>query len=403
MGKSFLILLVCVFFLTNCSRTSDSNRITIKINSGSVLNVMQGGMGASMHAIEDSIPAGIFNGKYKSWGGSAWGANPDPSNSEAWNSIYTLTDWLGLDWCRLEINHKMYEPQKGRLDTTNREMKILFRWLDYCQQRDVDVLLQEMWPDVEWLAHKELKNNRIGLLCSAPNDFDAWADGFVTLVDFLVNIKGYSCIKWLSIANEPLGNDSWWQDADGMPQNILPAIKAMELRLKQKQLAIKIAGPDQVNYVGLKVNWDIQNYVGAYSFHEYSSTFDWWQDTVWRNGAMSSFSKQLGAVNEFKRIARADHNKPLFFPEFGSMILGVEPTSVGPSSYISLLRDAQLLIRFSNAGVDAFNRWSLLNRGNLDAQWQLINTWDPNKNVMLGSFFPQPNAYYGYGLSFILR
>jgi hypothetical protein len=397
MSKIILILSLVFVCCQGCTKTSTTASVHVRIFPDSVINTMKGGMGASMHALEDSIPAGIFNGKYKSWGGSAWGANPDPDDTQAWQTVYKMTDWLGLDWCRLEINHRMYEPDQGRIDTTCYEMRILYRWLDYCQSRNIDVLLQEMWPDVEWLAHPSLKNDRIKLLCSAPADFNAWADGFANLVDYLVKKRGYSCIKWLSVANEPMEKGSWWQDANGSPQNIFPAVKAMQERLQKKMLPVQIAGPDRVNYLGIQLNWDIKDYVGAYSFHEYSATFDWWQDTIWLNGAMSSFSQQLKKVKEYKKRAIAD-GKALFFPEFGSMILGVEATGKGPSTHISFLRDAQLLIRFSNAGVDAFNRWSLLNRGDLDAQWQLINTWDTQNHSILKFFYPQPNAYCGYGL-----
>jgi hypothetical protein len=232
----FALLIACC---AGCNKSSPIAGIEVKIFPDSVINTMKGGMGASMHALEDSIPAGIFNGKYKSWGGSAWGANPDPADSLSWNSVYRLTDWLGLDWCRVEIDHKMYEPQKNRFDITSKEMRILYRWLDYCQERDIDVLLQEMWPDVEWLAHTKARKERISLLCSAPNDFNAWADGFVRLVDFLIHKKGYTCIKWLSVANEPMEKGSWWQDANGNPQNIFPAVKAMQERLQLKKLPVQ--------------------------------------------------------------------------------------------------------------------------------------------------------------------
>jgi len=32
-------------------------------------------------------------------------------------------------------------------------------------------------------------------------------------------------------------------------------------------------------------------------------------------------------------------------------------------------------VRGINAGVDGFNRWSFINRGDLDGQWQLLRTW----------------------------
>jgi hypothetical protein len=48
--------------------------------------------------------------------------------------------------------------------------------------------------------------------------------------------------------------------------------------------------------------------------------------------------------------------------------------------------------------VDGFNRWSLINRGDFDGQWQMIDTWDPATKTLLKSFPPKPNAYLVYGL-----
>jgi alpha-L-arabinofuranosidase len=62
------------------------------------------------------------------------------------------------------------------------------------------------------------------------------------------------------------------------------------------------------------------------------------------------------------------------------------------------LKNASLVVRGINAGVDGFNRWSFTNRGDLDGQWQLVRTWDIDRNKLLDSFTPQPNAYYQFAM-----
>jgi hypothetical protein len=49
-------------------------------------------------------------------------------------------------------------------------------------------------------------------------------------------------------------------------------------------------------------------------------------------------------------------------------------------------------------GVDAFNRWSFVNRGDLDGQWQLVDTWDVEAEALLPAFSPHPNSYVMFGL-----
>jgi hypothetical protein len=50
------------------------------------------------------------------------------------------------------------------------------------------------------------------------------------------------------------------------------------------------------------------------------------------------------------------------------------------------------------AGVDACNRWSFTNRGDLDGQWQLIKTYDIASGKYVGEVVPEPEAYYGFGI-----
>ena len=48
--------------------------------------------------------------------------------------------------------------------------------------------------------------------------------------------------------------------------------------------------------------------------------------------------------------------------------------------------------------MDGFNRWSFLNRGDLDGQWQFVDTWDRQEKKLLADFPPHPNSYFCLGL-----
>jgi hypothetical protein len=377
-------------------RAADSVEIIIDTNT--VINRMQGGLGACIHVMTEELPVTDDGNEYRSWGGSAWGALPGPRDSNAWEQIFNMTDWLGLDWIRLEMNHRMYEPQKGVLVTDSNEMKILARFLDYCQSRNIDVLLQEMWPDVKWLAYPEFRNDRIAHLRSAPNDINAWADGFVRLVEFLAKEKRYTCIKWLSIANEPMEDWSWWRLPGDKSQDITPGLVAIRKRLKAKGLKVGIAGPDgsYSQLIRPPEQAEYCRFSDAISFHDYVSTFDWWDKPF--KYKLLKLSETAALFSKWKSYAKAENNKPLFLSEFGTFMLGFDKDATGPAEYTACLRDVQQVIRLSNVGVDALCRWSLLNRGDLDGQWQLINTWDRENKKLLTDFYPQPNSYYILGL-----
>ena len=77
--------------------------------------------------------------------------------------------------------------------------------------------------------------------------------------------------------------------------------------------------------------------------------------------------------------------KPLFLSELGTMVYGWRTNNSGPARFESALKDAELMVHALNLGVDGFNRWSFVNRGDLDGQWQKISTWDEtNKTLFTG-------------------
>ena len=387
MKKTLLAILV---LLTACTAKKPADMVQIVVTD-SVLNTMQGGFGASMHAIEDSLPVSTYDGNYRSYGGSVWGGNPAAEDTARWNQIFAHSDWLGLDWCRVEIDHGMFEPEKGKYTFDNKEMRILYRWLDYCQSRDVDVYFTEMWPDVKWLVHKNFLGDGVKELLSAPNDFEAWADGLTKLLDYLVNEKKYTCIKWLSINNEPHEVWSWWKKADGTSQDILEGLTAMKKRLDAANLPVKLVATDgPVQYKQSSVEKYIP-YIGAFSFHDYGATYDWWKNKPF-------IADDVDAISIFKKLGRENGNLPVFMAEFGTMMFGFTKDTNAPAQWRSMLHDVQMMIRMSNAGIDGMNRWSLTNVGNLDGQWQLIDTWDTKKKCLTEKVTPHENAYYGVGL-----
>ena len=175
---------------------------------------MRGGMGASWHAIEEPIPYSdkphpVFGNK--SHGGSGWGAYPPAEDDAAWQQIDRHARWLGFDWNRVELEQRIYEPERGQFSWDNPEMRILYRILDWCQKNKADVFLQQMWGNVRWNTFPEWRDDPAGRVHSGPVSMEDFGEGLATLVEHLVKTKGYTCIRWVCINNEPNGKWSWWQ------------------------------------------------------------------------------------------------------------------------------------------------------------------------------------------------
>jgi hypothetical protein len=343
---------------------------------------MKGGMGASWHAISKELP--LQNEKYKfpvreiGSRGSAYGGNPEVSNLTAWNQINHHAQWLGLNFIRVELSQRMYEPQRKKFDLDNTEMQALYKILDWCKQNKADVFLQQMWGYVEWNSYPGVHP-----LISAPRNLDDFSDGIATLIEHLTKTKGYTCIKYFCMTNEPPGGPwgYWWEYGDAKG-SINDAWKRLKETFDKRKITIPISGPDWTSMpVFDEKKMVFASYLGSFDIHSY--------DGVTTEGEAN-----------LKRWAEWAHgqNKPFFLTEYGNMKLGFGGDNPGQKSFDAALSNATDVIRGLRAGVDGFNRWSFTNRGDLDGQWQLIQTFDRKTKKYLAVVKPEKEAYYGFGI-----
>jgi len=357
--------------------------VNVEVDVTSVIHTMRGGIGASWHAIEEPIP--------DSHGGSVWGANPPADDEDAWQQIYRHADWLGLDWCRVELEQRMYEPQRGQFDWDNPEMRILYRILDFCERRKVDVLLQQMWGNVAWNTFEPWRDDPVRRVHSGPVSMEDFAEGLAALAEHLIHEKGYTCIRWMAITNEPGQDWSWWQKPPNEPIPLQLGLAAVRKTLDDKGISVPLVGPDWASTPSLdpkKIDFD--PFIGAYDIHSYVANFD-------GHNVGISLSDTEQRLAEWANWAHT-RDKPFFLSELGTMVLGWHGSNPAPGSYRASLKDAELVIRGLGVGVDAFNRWSFINRGDLDGQWQLLDTWDMDRKELRKDFTPHPNAYFLFGL-----
>ena len=365
--------------------------VKINIAAAEPVRAMRGGIGASFHVISTELPSRKPGGG-DSWSGSEWGGNPDPSDARHWDDLFRHAEWLGMDWCRVELEQRVYEPGKRVFSWDNPEMQVLYLVLDWAERRGVDVFLTQMWANVAWNSFPENDHDPVRTLRSGPKDLSEFAFGLGEFIEHLTKVKGYTCIKWVVICNEPEQDSfSWWQDGNLKAMPITPGLKAAREEFDRRGLAVPLSGPDWPylpTFDASKAVFD--PYVGAYDFHSYDAVFD----SIGGGTTLSEAEKYLAGWAKFAHAK----DKALFLSELGTMGYGWGNDDAAPACYMSGLKNASLVVRGINAGVDGFNRWSFTNRGDLDGQWQLVRTWDIDNNKLLENFTPQPNAYYQYAM-----
>jgi hypothetical protein len=365
--------------------------VKIKIAAAEPIRVMRGGIGASFHVISTELPSRRSDGN-GSWSGSEWGGNPEPTDARHWDDLFKHADWLGMDWCRVELEQRVYEPGKRQFSWDNSEMQVLYLVLDWAQRRGVDVFLTQMWANVGWNSFPESAADPVKRLRSGPKELNEFAFGLGELIEHLAKVKGYTCIKWVVICNEPEQDSfSWWQDVNMKAMPITPGLKATREEFDRRGLTVPLSGPDWPYlppFDAAKAVFD--PYVGAYDFHSYDAVFD----SMHQDSSLAEAEQRLAAWAKYVHAK----DKALFLSELGTMGYGWGNDDAAPACYMSGLKNASLVVRGINAGVDGFNRWSFTNRGDLDGQWQLVRTWDIDNNKLLEEFTPQPNAYYQYAM-----
>ena len=366
----------------------ETGSVTIRVDGSRIIHQMAGGIGASWHAIESPIPV-VGN---RSHGGSGWGGYPVAGEVAAWRQIYRHADWLGLDFCRVELEQRIYEPDRNQFTWDSSEMQILYRILDWCERRKVDVFLQQMWGNVEWNTFPEFQGDPVKRVHSGPRSMDDFAQGLAALANHLVNTKRYRCIKWICINNEPGYEWSWWQRPPNEPMPLRDGLAAVRRALDAKGIRIPLSGPDWTDLPELepgKVDFD--EFIGAYDLHSYFARFDWMGGSGY---ALRDAEQRIRHWGEWSGI----RGKPLFLSEVGSMVFGWGGSDPGPRTFSAAIKDVELVVRGINLGVDGFNRWSFINRGDLDGQWQMIETWNPQTHSLRKEISPAPNSYFVYGL-----
>jgi hypothetical protein len=346
---------------------------------------MRGGIGASWHALSHELP--LENHRYDypvrliAPRGSAYGGNPPLLDLDAWRQVCDHATWLGLNFMRVELSEGMYQPGKGVFDWENEEMQALYRILDWCQTQGADVFLQRMFGHVEWNAFPGVHP-----LLSAPRCLDAFTEGLVQLLRHLTEVREYTCIRYVCMTNEPPGGTwgYWWSAGSHQGPSLTEAFRLLKHALEKANLPIPIAGPDWTSLPPCpQEGLEFEHLLGAFDIHSYFG--------------VHPNQDRLATVKEWVAYAR-EKGKPFFITEIGNMNLGWGSDHPGPKSFQSALSNAADIVACMNLGVDAFNRWSFTNRGDLDGQWQLIRTWDIESKQYLKSIHPEPEAYYGYAM-----
>lgn len=217
MKKSFIVICIAIMAI---SIKSFSQQATVKVIPDQVLEDSYIGNGVQW----DAYP--LFN-----------------ITEESWQRVFERTDFMKLNFIRLMVNANEYcksYPAGGQpvYDFEAERIKKDCRILDYCEKNGVQVLTGEWSPP-----------RFDGLSITDPR----WSEMVGEFMNYLFNVKKYTCIKYYNLYNEPNSRDGYselWRagtskNFEDWKVSILNLDK--ELRKRGLRDRIKIVGPDCSN------------------------------------------------------------------------------------------------------------------------------------------------------------
>lgn len=313
--------------------------------------------------------------------GVQWSAYPhaDTENAE-WGKLMTDEKW-DMNFRRLDyMQPKLFRvldqsnwrymvdfDQQGNpiLDFNNPEVKAVERILDYAQKNKITVLFGEWGTPYKMHDTDHGHSDKF----TGAND-PKWIDAIVEYLSYLIINKGYTCLKYYNLVNEPNGD---WASTAGDFVEWSEGVKMLAAALKEKGLDeyITVAGPDAVTrydnpsstYSGAA--WveesvkQLNDQIGIYEVHDYTV-----HDFV-RNGTFKTFH---GNIANFAKQA----NKQIIFGELGFSRNGKrnqdrikadpyasEDSQMEVYDFSYGINMADALIQSMNAGYSGAAAWSL--------------------------------------------
>jgi hypothetical protein len=224
-----------------------------------------------MSAEPNTIVSTNFMGFGVQWSPYPWFDISDA----AWERCFERLDFMRVPLVRVMTRAYKYcdgfDAQGNPIYAwDNNRMKKMYRLLDYCQKRQVTVIIGE-WDDPaspEDRADKASdKLQGYKMDCTDPR----WTRLIGDFLDHMIKTKGYTCLKYYNLINEP--NGGWSHCADFGKWKIGINILYAEIQKRGLDKQIQITGPDVTwmrDYHWLdRAVLECPKILGAYDVHEY--------------------------------------------------------------------------------------------------------------------------------------
>lgn len=290
---------------------------------------------------------------------SQWGSKYGAYlTDKKWALLKKRLDYMKPQTVRMMVIADWHYYQGGRINFDNK-IEGIVRFLEYCKENNVTVIFGEFEPPARYSITSE-----------------AWIEMASGYLKYLVVDKGFTCIKYYTVVNEPDGD---WSAAKGDWELYKQAIVKFNKRLQDIGLAdkVKVIGPDAVprwtnsasQYNGL--GWmnesvrQMDDVFGAFVFHDYPSR----EDAIGESSSLSfyeKYTKEMKTTGKKVYIGELGFKYPSNSPLYRENIRRAEAGYANKDDcnmfvyeYFYGLDMATILMQSMNAGVDGAMAWML--------------------------------------------
>ena len=151
-----------------------------------------------------------------------------------WDLVVKRIRWMRLPFVRMMICIRWLSGGDGKFDWTNKHMQSLYRHLDVCQKEKIGVILTDWGCEPAWLKVPGIAD------VADPK----YAETIGTYLDYLINTKGYTCIQYFVMVNEPENEVRDWNRWKKGVQNVTRVLGERKLQEKICFLGSDESGAD---------------------------------------------------------------------------------------------------------------------------------------------------------------
>lgn len=308
--------------------------------------------------MSDSILSNDYLGNGVQWGGYDYMLDnfvkATTLNQADWNTLYKRLSFMRPGLIRLLCGKGDY--MTNEVFTPEKRKDLIFKMLDFCQQNNISVI----WG--EW-GHYGAN----GAYASDGVDQN-WINHSIDFLEYLVKTKGYTCIQYMNLVNEPnsstattKGNYELWKDI----------ITRAHARMVDKNLhsLVKIIGPDITITTNNLYAWindsknHLKNQLSAYDIHTYAL-----QNTVYDGSYTQLLRSYKSLVPQGQPFINAELglkiNTESELGQINQQLIKGDPYAASSANYLVQkpfygIDMAAMLIQNLNAGMNGCVLWRL--------------------------------------------